>query len=242
MPPKIVVYHCSTWTSACTLTLAVCLQGAYLLAVLAENPCTHQCFKAEGCVELLLDLMHQGGPRAARAANAAVVSLAANADNHFGLVSLGLAPALVATLQAGKSLHTAIGARYMLHKYFRLLLPRSVPVLGAKLQRVASHNCGTPSSRQQQDGIVAAGCPMAQAMACSTMQMLCVVEPRHAAVLLRAGAAPMLVAFVQDSGADQCVRGNAAGVLASLAQLRDCQVGCKSKGLCRSSCGLLGQY
>ncbi len=81
---------------------------------------------------------------------------------------------------------------------------------------------------------------MAQAMACSTMQMLCVVEPRHAAVLLRAGAAPMLVAFVHDSGADQCVRGNAAGVLASLAQLRDCQVGCKSKGLCRSSCGLLG--
>ena len=72
-------------------------------------------------MELLLDLMHHGRPRAARAANAAVVSLAANADNHFGLVSLGLAPALVATLQAGKSLHTAIGARYMLHEYFRLL-------------------------------------------------------------------------------------------------------------------------
>ena len=82
---------------------------------------------------------------------------------------------------------------------------------------------------------------MAQAMACSTMQMLCVVEPRHAAVLLRAGAAPLLVAFVRNSGADECVRGNAAGVLASLAQLRDCQVGCKSQGLCRSSRGLLGQ-
>ena len=121
LPPKTVMCHCSTWNSTCTLTLAVCLQGAYLLAVLAENPCTHQCFKAEGCVELLLDLMHHGGPRAARAANAAVVSLAANADNHFGLVSLGLAPALVATLQAGKSLHTARGARYMLHEYFRLL-------------------------------------------------------------------------------------------------------------------------
>ena len=72
---------------------------------------------------------------------------------------------------------------------------------------------------------------MAQAMACSTVQMLCVVEPRHAAVLVRAGVAPLLVAFVRDSGADECVRGNAAGVLASLAQLRDCQVGYTYMGL-----------
>ena len=115
--------------------LAGCLQGAYLLAVLAENPCTHQCLKAEGCVELLLHLMHHGGPRAARAANAAVVSLATNADNHFGLVSLGLAPALVATLQAGKSSHTASGARCMLHKFLRMLSLVLGFVLGARPQQ-----------------------------------------------------------------------------------------------------------
>ena len=83
---------------------------------------------------------------------------------------------------------------------------------------------------------------MAQAMACSTMQMLCVVEPRHAAVLLRAGAAPLLVASVRGSAVDECVRGNAAGVLASLAQLRDCQVGCKVAGACADRLvDLLGQ-
>ena len=134
---EVVACHCSTWNSTCrnALTLAGCLQGAYLLAVLAENPCTHQCLKAEGCVELLLHLMHHGGPRAARAANAAVVSLATNADNHFGLVSLGLAPALVATLQAGKSSHTASGARCMLHKFLRMMSLVLGFVLGARPQQ-----------------------------------------------------------------------------------------------------------
>ena len=98
--------------------------------------------------------------------------------------------------------------------------------------QAAAQTAQKSNSHQQKDGIVAAGCPMAQAMACSTMQMLCVVEPRHAAVLLRAGAAPLLVAFVRGSEADECVRGNAAGVLADLAQLRDCQVGCNLAGAC----------
>ena len=82
---------------------------------------------------------------------------------------------------------------------------------------------------------------MAQAMACSRMQMLCKVEPRHAAVLLRAGAAPLLVASVRGSGVDEFVRGNAAAMLASLARLRDCQVGCTSMGLYRLCCRWLGQ-
>ena len=93
-------------------------------------------------MELLLDLMHNGGPRAARAANAAMVSLATNADNHLGLVSLGLAPALVATLQAGKALHTARGVGSMLHKHFGLLLLILAAVLGVKLQHVPGELAG----------------------------------------------------------------------------------------------------
>ena len=79
------------------------VQAAYLLAVLAENHCTHERIKQAGCQQVLIRLMEGGSARAARAANAGVVSLASNADNHFGLVSHGLVPALVATLQSGDS-------------------------------------------------------------------------------------------------------------------------------------------
>lgn len=77
------------------------LQAAYTLAVLAENPCTHEHIRRHGAIPVLISLMQAGSMRVSRAANAAVVSLAGNADTHFCLVNEGLVPALITCLSSG---------------------------------------------------------------------------------------------------------------------------------------------
>ncbi|KAG2497524.1 hypothetical protein HYH03_004672 [Edaphochlamys debaryana] len=156
-----------------------------LLAILAQALPTHGTFKEAGVVAAVLPLLRgeRGrGPLVAEHAASVVAVLAQNPDMHFHIVGAGAVPALVP----------------LLSRVSPAKRPPSFPVLpgAAALRSAESESEGTEKARTY-------------ALAC--LMLLAEQEERHAAVVVRAGALPALVALAKAAPAPAPVHGHGSG-------------------------------